>query len=304
MDSIDKSILLELDADCRLSYQALADKIGITANAIRKRLDRLIETGVIEEFVVLLKPAMVGSEYLIVLVNTDGTENEEEFIQHLGANINVIQVGQLATGSGRMYFVHCEYIGTEGLKNLGSFFRQLDPVTTIELHTTIASRGQEFKIKRFHLQVLKILLEDARASVSQIAESLGHTSRRVGRAIQEMLDSNAFWFSTRWNLSQGDNTEFYLKITYDEKTSTNETVDAWLQETYPNEYWYAFYSATEPVVFAKFVTNHFRVAREIARVVRTASYSCSVDVLLSYPVTKFPRVGLIKLQQMIADAGL
>ena len=276
----------------------------MTATAIRKRFDRLIETGVIEEFVVLLKPAMVGSEYLIALVNTDGTENEEEFIGQIGANFNVIQVGQLATGSGRMYFVHCEYIGTEGLKNLGTFFRQLEQVTNTELHTTLTNRGQEFNIKRLHLQILNILLEDARMSVSQIAERLGYTSRRVSRAIQEMLDSDAFWFSTRWNLSQGENTEFYLKITYDEKTSTKESVDEWLRETYPNEYWFSFYSAMEPVLFAKCVTEHFRVAGEMARAVDVAPYSCSVDVLLSYPVTKFPRVGMLKIQQLISKAGV
>jgi len=93
VDPIDKKILLALDSNCRLSYQALADQVCISANAVRKRFDRLIETGVIEEFVVLLRPDMVGSEYLVALVQTDGTENEEEFIEYLGANPNIVQAG-------------------------------------------------------------------------------------------------------------------------------------------------------------------------------------------------------------------
>ncbi|MHA2352994.1 MAG: winged helix-turn-helix transcriptional regulator, partial [Candidatus Thorarchaeota archaeon] len=212
MDSIDKRILLALDENCRMSYQALAEKLGLTATAIKKRMDRLIETRVIEEFSIILKPAMMESDYLIALVFTDGSENEEEFIEQIGSHLMVVQVGQLATGIGRLYFLHCEYVGAEGLQNLGTFLRTLDSVTSIELHTTMTQRGEKFDIKKMHLRVLKHLLEDARMQVSEISEHSGLTSRRVSRAIQEMHDSNAFWFATRWNLSFGKNTEFYLKI--------------------------------------------------------------------------------------------
>ena len=160
------------------------------------------------------------------------------------------------------------------------------------------------QVQNLHLQVLKILLEDARMQVSQIASQLGITARRASRAIQEMQDSGAFWFSTRWNLSLGNNTEFYLKIKYDEKISNSEAVDQWLRDTYPNEYWFSFYSAMESVLLAKFVTDHFRYAKDLAQAVNNEPFSCSVDILLSYPVTKFPRVGMLKIQQLITEAGL
>jgi len=236
LDSIDKRILLALDENCRLSYQALAEKLGLTATAIKKRMDRLIETGVIEEFSIILKPAMMESDYLIALVFTDGSEDEEEFIEHIGSHLMVVQVGQLATGVGRLYFIHCEYVGAEGLQNLGTFLRTLDSVSSIELHTTMTQRGEKFDIKKMHLRVLKQLLEDARMQVSEISERSGLTSRRVSRAIQEMHDSNAFWFAARWNLSLGKNTEFYLKVGYDEQASRMDEIDEWLRDRFPNEY--------------------------------------------------------------------
>ena len=119
-----------------------------------------------------------------------------------------------------------------------------------------------------------------------------------------MQESNAFWFSARWNLSLGNNTEFYLKIHYDEKISSKEIADTWLRENYPLEYWFSFYSAMEPVMFAKFVTEHFREAEIIARNVKNTPFSLSVDVMLSYPVRKFTRLGTLKIQEMIHEAGL
>ena len=195
LDSIDKSILLTLDENCRLSYQALAEKFAISANAIKKRMDRLIDTGVIEEFSIVLKPAMMGSEYLIALVSTDGSEDEEKFIDHLGSHLNIVQVGQLVTASGRLYFLHCEYIGAEGLQTVGTFLRTMETVTGIELHTTLTQSGEKFDIKKLHLKVLKYLLEDARMQVSEISKRTGLAARRVSRAIQELHESNAFWFS-------------------------------------------------------------------------------------------------------------
>jgi DNA-binding Lrp family transcriptional regulator len=304
LDLIDKSILLALDSNCRLSYQSIAESLGMTSNAVRKRLERLITSGVIEEFSLVLKPAMMESEYLIALVQTDGSENEDAFIQLLGSNLNIIQVGQLATGVGRLYFVHAEYIDSKGLHDIGLFLRTIASVTNIELHTTLTNRGRKFEIKKLHFRVLKCLVDDPRMQVTEISERTGLTSRRVSRAIQELLDSDAFWFATRWNLSLGGNAEFYLKIGYDGQVGTKELAEDCLRKEFPLEYWYSYFSATKPVFFAKFVTGHFRDAESISKTVKNYAFSNSVDVLISYPVRKFPRFGHTKLKQLISESGV
>jgi DNA-binding Lrp family transcriptional regulator len=304
LDSVDKRILLALDDNCRLSYQAIAEKLALTATAIKKRMDRLIETGVIEEFSVILQPAMVNSDYLIALLYTDGSEDEEEFMEQMGANLNVVQVGQVVTSIGRLYFLHCEYVGAEGLQNLLAFLRTLDSVTEIESHTILTQRGEQYDVKKLHLRVLKPLLKDARMQIGEISAETGLTARRVSRAIKEMLESNAFWFAVRWNLSLGNNTEFYLKITYDEQRFNKDEIDEWFRTTFPDEYWFSATSAMEPILFAKFVTEHFRDAEQVSQITKKAAFSNSVDVLLSYPVKKFPRLGRIKIEELIKDAGI
>ncbi|MFX1262698.1 MAG: winged helix-turn-helix transcriptional regulator [Promethearchaeota archaeon] len=304
MDSIDKRILLALDSNCRLSYQALAEKLGLTATAIKKRMERLVETGVIEEFSVLLKPAMVNSDYLVALIYTDGSEDEEDFMDLIGANLNVVQVGQVVTGVGRLYFLQCEYSGAEGLQGISAFLRTLDSVTHTELHTIVTQRGEQFEIKNLHLRVLKPLLKDARMQIGEIAAETGLPARRASRAIKELQDSDAFWFAVRWNLGLGNNAEFYLKIAFKEQRFKKDEMDEWLRTTFPHEFWFSFASAMEPILFAKFVTEHFRDAEKISSTAKNAPFSESVDVFLSYPVKKYPRLGRIKIEEMIRDASL
>jgi DNA-binding Lrp family transcriptional regulator len=304
LDLTDKRILLELDKDCRASYENLARILGISANAVKKRVDKLISSGVIEEFSVILRQAMTGAEYLIAEVQTDGNEDEEEFANSMGGNEMVNQVGLIADPTGRSYLVHAEYIGTQGLMKLGRFLRALENVTQVELHTLLIGPGRRIELTKLHLRVLRQLLDNARMQIGEIAERSGLTARRVRRVLQELQSSEAFWFATRWNLSLGESTQFYVRIERDTQLMDHNEVDHWLREQFHLEYWYSYVSAIEPVTFAKFVTEHFREAEPISRAIKAAPFAVSIDTMICYPVRKYPRLGRIKLEQMLAEAGL
>ncbi len=303
VDAVDKRILLELDVNCRISFEELGRRLDMTSNAVKKRFDKLLDSGVIDEFVVAFKPAMTGAEYLIAEVSTDGSEDEEKFISNIGDNEMTVQMGLLAGGEGRTYMVHAEYIGSEGLLELSSFLRNLDSVTNVEVHTIATDSGTKVDLTNMHLRILRHLIEDPRMIISELARRSGLTARRVRKLLAELIEGRGFWFSTRWNLSAGDSTEFYVRIEYDERKGTTDDIEEWLREEYPLVYWYSYTSALEPVIFTKFVTEHFREAEPITRRVTAADFAKATRTMICYPVKKFPRLGHIKLQEMLADAG-
>ncbi|MHA1480776.1 MAG: Lrp/AsnC family transcriptional regulator, partial [Candidatus Thorarchaeota archaeon] len=81
---MDKTIIQELREICRVSFETLARQCGITANAVKRRVNKLVEVGVIEKFVINLSLEMMNGQYLIGMVTTDGTEAEDEFIDLVG----------------------------------------------------------------------------------------------------------------------------------------------------------------------------------------------------------------------------
>jgi DNA-binding Lrp family transcriptional regulator len=304
VDIIDKKLLLELDVNCRASFEELSRKLNITSNAVKKRFDKLAESGVIDEFTVAFKPAMTGAEYLIAEVGTDGSENEEVLIDQIGKNDMTVQVGLLVGGEGRSYMAHAEYIGAEGLSELGRFLRGLDGVKSVDLHTMVTDPGRKTELTKLHLRILRHLLDDPRMMISKLAKRSGLTARRVRKLLAELIESRSFWFSVRWNLSAGESTEFYVRLEYDQSMSSPEEIDKWLRSEYEMEYWYSYVSAMEPVLFAKFVTEHFRDAEPITRNITSADFAKSTRTLLCYPVRKFSRLGQIKLEEMLSEAGL
>lgn len=74
IDQHDTKILKALQTDGRIPTTALAEKIGLSANATSERLKRLIRDGIIEGFTARLSPEMLGRGLLVfVEVKLDRT---------------------------------------------------------------------------------------------------------------------------------------------------------------------------------------------------------------------------------------
>jgi DNA-binding Lrp family transcriptional regulator len=62
LDEADRDILRHLSADGRLSYTDLADLIDLSRVAVRKRIERMEDAGVIEGFTVVVNWDLVVVE--------------------------------------------------------------------------------------------------------------------------------------------------------------------------------------------------------------------------------------------------
>jgi DNA-binding Lrp family transcriptional regulator len=62
LDAIDEAILHELAVDARSSYADIGAVVSLSAPAVKRRVDRLRESGVIRGFTVRLEPSALGWE--------------------------------------------------------------------------------------------------------------------------------------------------------------------------------------------------------------------------------------------------
>lgn len=63
-DRIDRAILTELEADARLSFADLGERVGLSKSPCWKRVQALEEAGVIQGYRAVIDPAAVGLEIL------------------------------------------------------------------------------------------------------------------------------------------------------------------------------------------------------------------------------------------------
>jgi Lrp/AsnC family transcriptional regulator, leucine-responsive regulatory protein len=60
LDKLDSAILRRLQADGRATFDQIADEVGLSASAVLRRVKRLEDVKVIDRYVALVKPEVVG----------------------------------------------------------------------------------------------------------------------------------------------------------------------------------------------------------------------------------------------------
>ncbi|MFX1475214.1 MAG: winged helix-turn-helix transcriptional regulator [Promethearchaeota archaeon] len=321
MDLIDKRIILELNTNCRMSYQTLANKLGLTVNAIKKRLDRLIESGVILRFSIYLSLAMLDAEIALAILTNNRPIDSDDFLDELGANPMVYTASYLSDGAALLF---AEYQGASGLAELGRFLRQVDGVTDVEMHTLIVEKGSKRDFSQMDLKVLYCLKEDARMPIAEIARRTRLTPKRVRRIIRSFLGEGgsipefsiqqqsigdlrtrqaSIHFRVVWNLNAGGGLAFIVRIKWDEAGKLGEIVE-WLKTEFPLEFWYAYATAREPLVFCVFIVEHMREATHIVKKAHQAPYVESATPIFGFPSKSYPSLRDLRLQELLEGIRL
>jgi DNA-binding Lrp family transcriptional regulator len=94
LDSKDRAILRELQQDCRITMQQLAQQIGLSASACWRRVRALEESGVIDRYAAQVNAQKAGftlSSMTLVSLERHEKENVEHFIREMLRHPEVLE---------------------------------------------------------------------------------------------------------------------------------------------------------------------------------------------------------------------
>jgi DNA-binding Lrp family transcriptional regulator len=255
----------------------LSRKYDISANAIRRRILNLEESGVISGYSIALSPAMTETDYMFGILSTDGSRDEVEMVDAIGESKNILAAAAYTDG---YYVFVAEYHGAEDQHQLGSFLRTLESVKHAELHTIVGGWGSKMKLTKTHLRVLEPLLTDPRLPIVEVAQLTGLTARRVRRLIRELEEGGALRFQALPELGAATSVPYIVRITWDERTADYSTISEWLVKDFPIAHWETYISAAEPVIFTLFVADDITELTETTRAIRANEHVTSVKVII------------------------
>ncbi|MGB5246479.1 MAG: Lrp/AsnC family transcriptional regulator [Woeseia sp.] len=94
LDTRDRAILAELQADCRVTMQQLAQKIGLSASACWRRVRALEEAGVIDRYAAQVNAQKAGfmlSSMTLVSLERHEKKNVEQFEREILQHPEVLE---------------------------------------------------------------------------------------------------------------------------------------------------------------------------------------------------------------------
>ena len=302
LDELDLVITKLLTSNCRMSLQELSDKTGITRTAVKKRLDKLVESGSIVSYTVRLSAEMAGTDFAIAIIEFDSEPKEDEILTKLGNFPSIVQVNK--TFDSR-FVIFGEYKGADGLSDYSSLLWSLPNVKNVDLYPKfVGDRGGSIDLTGIHMKILTYLIEDARMSISDISAKSGLTLKRVSKTIDQMLESRAFLFTIRWRENVPGSTEVFTKVRWNVDNVNRDDLLQWLQDEFEGKFHVAYISATEPILFFAFIVQHFTDVEPIIDEMKKSGYIQKVEPILLYPGHKFPWLRDTILEDMLSNANI
>ena len=192
MDPIDLQIVKLLLVNCRITYRDIGQTLELSVNAVYKRVQNLIETGVIRAFTA--KPSLIGLKAVNVLV----------FGQSKGANLN--DISKKLGSHESIYFVG----------NAGGNFLYIDgylrEMSELNEYTAYASRIANLNdfitcikelpyrinpevLTKTDYQILRVLGNEAKRSIADLADNIGLSAKTIRKRIKRMMEYNLVEFS-------------------------------------------------------------------------------------------------------------
>ena len=140
MDSISISILRELQADGRLSFRELGERVGLSAPAATERVRRLERDGVIRGYRADIDPAAVGYPLLtIIRVHSAGLKSTG--IDEMAARLPEVVECHRVTGSES----HVLRVRVRDMAHLEEVLEQLwecgDTISSVVTTSPVPNRG-------------------------------------------------------------------------------------------------------------------------------------------------------------------
>ncbi len=139
MDSFDQKILMEIQQNARISYTELGSQIGLSGPAVKERVHKLEENGVIEGYRAKLNLSKLGFTLTVIINFKMNPGNIKAFINKLRNMPEVVECNRVTGGDNLIMKVILKE--TEELEKLiNTLIEYGVPTTSVVLSTPIEDR--------------------------------------------------------------------------------------------------------------------------------------------------------------------
>lgn len=195
MDNIDLQILEILDQDSRIPYDIIGKRINLTGNAVRTRVIKMLDEGVIENFVFKINPEVFGVQSCYIrFICPQKFKCAEHLNVKLGSDPRFTEI---MTGTDGTTIIHVFGHGDDHLNSAIEFLKK--KLKDITIDPLIIKRYKppfkDSKINNSLLKVIDCLITDVRMSIADIASRCNMTSKSVKYYIDQIESRNIGRFS-------------------------------------------------------------------------------------------------------------
>jgi len=240
MDKTDVILSLILLGNSRVSYRELANKLGLSVNAVHKRIQSLIDAGIIRKFTAKISLSVLQSVVVMIFGKSDAESvgNLHEKLRQQGS------IYWVALAGGNHLYIGAYLKSISDLGLLVDYIKKqavMPNPTVAILHTPLGNPpkpgGLDQTLYPLDRQIIYSLHDNSRKPVADIADELGVSTKTVRRRLSAMIEKTLIDLSMEWypDASNDIITVIHIRL---KPAANKNTVDKALKGYFPNMLFY------------------------------------------------------------------
>jgi DNA-binding Lrp family transcriptional regulator len=176
---------------------SIGSAVGMTSKSVKARVDTMLSTGVIEEFVVKVNPVALGYGMNCMLIVREHTEHTQDILNRLNL------LGDVSTHTKCLGGISAFCLAIkEGYED--KFKVLFDSLKTATVHVMFTSKlplssstsdlRYKHELSETDLRIIKCLLSNPRMDLNDIGRMTSMSAKTVHRRLTRMRDNNVLKF--------------------------------------------------------------------------------------------------------------
>jgi DNA-binding Lrp family transcriptional regulator len=214
MDDKDLELLKLLLFDGRMTYDLIAKKLKLTPYLVKKKIQNLVDMGVIMKFKTNLNFLLFQKSVCYTLAEVKQGTDQQELIERLG-KLDEVTGGAISL-QNKMQIIHIYSDDYEFKKNLEKFM-QHDEILNIENFILLIPPNLGFKNTRLiktDWKIINSIKDNCRKTDIEIANELGISSKTVKRRLDYLRENNIIIFMIDLDTSAADFLSYLLIVKF------------------------------------------------------------------------------------------
>lgn len=206
----------------RDSYGALAKKLGVDDETVRRTINRMQSSGFLKSWSAFPNPHVLGMECASVVFDVKGRTKEKAKL-----------IAQLRLIDGVVALFN--FVEDQGLRLILYYSNQSDLERKTRLLTSICGPSPSVSwevpfppcrvnLKATDWRIILYLMADSRKSLPEIAQATGVSTRTVTRRLDEMTENNAFFLSQNVDAKRVDGFIYHFVVSFIDERSKSASV--------------------------------------------------------------------------------
>jgi DNA-binding Lrp family transcriptional regulator len=199
LDNTDLKIIRLLARDSRIPFNNIASVVGITSNAIKERINKMVSNGVIRSFGVIINPVIFGYEKECVLrvKNINKTINEQDLFKKLSLLGDIFIYVKQLEGAAAFFALFVRGGAEDKIGILADLLKPAQLKSVFGRYKPVNMR-----IHSSDLEIMKcLLLSDSRMPVEDIAKETSLSTKTVARRLEKIVENSILQFTIITDLS-------------------------------------------------------------------------------------------------------